>query len=507
MLIPKMAVALLGVCCNLSLWAQPQRLPTKALYVFADNLAFVQKEGPLQFVGRKCVLDDIPNALFGSYWLNPVGDFQIAKTEFGIDTIFVEAEVYTFFDALKANVGSDAEVTYKIGNDIETVFGKIQPFSPGSDLALIKQPNGSTVFIRKDQIQQVAIQGNIKTKYWDRTLGKATRIVINKDLPQAAVQLLYFQQGIEWSPSYSFRLLKDSLSQFTMRIAVDNKAGDFVNTPVRFIVGSPKIAAASGLDPVARELMEQLPGANLNTDKMVSGTTDAAPPVETTPALNTTGVPPGSLFVYDGGVQTLKNGAKAYISVIDTTVICRQILRAELLAALVSDTNVSINKTPQYADVYRVASFVNKGKKPLLPGSIFLVDVTGEPLGQDVLTYTATGGSVAVKLDKSTSVKVSVVDEEIKRVAKAVVEGKQTWDKLEVKGVVTIENLTAKPQKVEVVREVVGEVTKTNMGALAPVNRKVGRNKAYTLTWEIVVKPNSSETISYQYDVLSLNKL
>lgn len=483
--------------------AQNQELQTREVFIFPGDIAFVYKAGDLQFRDRRVVLAEIPNAIQGTYWLKPGGNFEITKTEFAMDTVYHQREAVTFFDVLKANVGAQSLVTYQIGEDIEDVSGEILPFVAGSDLARIKRPNGSTTFIHREQLRQVAIQGKSKTLYWEATLGQATIIEISKPLSRAEVQMFYYTRGIRWEPIYSTKIVSDTSMILSMKCFLENNAESFRDAQVKFVIGEPNLNYAGGdpnLDQTTRELVQYLQSP-VDSEELVS--TGGAPANETDEAEPTTGSTQRAgeqgLYVFEVGRLTLQSPGQAEVPVFEQPMEARVMHTARLPLHLDEATGEPLQVEDLLFTSQLALRFRNTTGSPLLPGSLLLMDVQDRPLGQDKMPALRPGEETFVYYSEAPEVQVFVTERLQSREEKFKKINGEHHDRLRVRGSVRVQNNSKEFHRVRVSQEVLGELRRTSNGEVTVVGERFG-SPLKTLTWEIPVGADMSQTYTYEYE-------
>jgi hypothetical protein len=487
------------LACYTPIKAQPPRLAPVKLVVFENNLTFVQREGKVRFQNRKIALEDVPQALYGTFWLSPLGDFTISRITFGPDTVQVEQEAKNFFDVLKANVGAKATVSYRVGNEIETAVGEVLPFATYTELVSILQVNQSTVFIRKDQIQQVEITGKGKLRFYDKMVDNATTVELDKDIREpVALQMVYFEKGITWRPSYYVKLRDDTSAFFTVNCLVDNRAENFTNAELFLIRGKPNLKFEGQLDAGTKSAFERLPNnsgrAPVNPETPT--TTVSSPELE--PPVTGAGDPEGFL-VYSAGRVSLSKNSRAYIPVFRQRVSSSRSNFCQI--PMLTDPNKA-EAPPTYAgEVYESVRFNNVTGGPLLSGSVFVVNDVNSPLGQDEMPFTPENSEVIVRTARMNQVQVTVNETVQERRDNAKKVDNVSYSRTQMRGTIVIKNLQATQVSVTLSKQLMGDVGKQGNAEVVRSGEKDAVNQNVRVTWRAVIAPNGTATIPYEYSV------
>jgi hypothetical protein len=493
--------------------SQAQPMSTARMFLFQSGLSLTLKEGNLKLDNGRAVIEDIPEALFNCFWLNPAGAYQILKTVYGADTVLKDAEARNFFDILKANVGKEARVTYKVDKEVEDVEGTIMPFGINSDLARIRRATGGTIFIQRDQVLMVSINDpQARTLYQEMVIGNSTAIEIDKPMSTAPLQALFFQKGFGWEPSYSLLVRNDRTAALSMKAVIHNRGHDITHTNIKLVIGTPIFRSDKGIDGSMRELVNALPGYSfpkpIGANNLVQ--------VVTGEEKNSEGVPGavllsaellgydgrtqlGEMFILDAGSMGLKKNSKAYLPVFDREVTLDQTFACSIPNFL-PDPQEPAEKTPsQPVEVYLNLSLRNPMSFPLLSGPIFVTDERATSLGQDEMPYTPADSALAIRLQKVSNLQVSVEEDVYTEELRVRLEDKSIVDRITMRGVIVVKNTDKKPLILNIAKEVTGLVSRKSGATLSQVPGKAGLNNRVRLDWSIPVPGQNEQRIPYEY--------
>jgi len=486
-----------GLVCSLcaclgtqqSAHAQPVQLNTQEIFLLPNDLAFIAKSGNVPFRNRRAVIPRDAEPVTGTYWLKPGGNFRITQTAFAMDTVYRQRESRDFFSVLKANVGKTATVAYAIGDKLEDVTGEILPFRPGDELIRIKQPYGNTTFLHKDQLRQVAVQGDANTHYYEAELGEATLLEINRDLATAPIQVSYYVRGLKWRPQYRIQVVNDSLAELTVVANVRNDAEDFANTDLKFLLGDGSLNDAD-LAITARSLM----GGGL----AVGENTPAA-------AANPQNVTTPDLPILTAENVTLKKNARAEIPVLRKKVKAPQGYMARL-PLFVDSLGRPRQPDGLLSNGNRSLLLTNSTGVPLPAGPLLMLDANERPMGQQALAAMPIDGVELVPMQTAPEIQLLSSERLQSREERAVRREDGTpMDRYTVRGSVRVDNQLGTPVVVQVTQEVLGTLNRTSVGEVRETGRSLRGNPIRTLTWQIPVKGQSQQVYTYEYTYLIPN--
>lgn len=501
------------VLCPAIAWPQAQPMKTASMFIFQSGLALTLKEGNLHFDKNRVLIEDLPGALFHCFWLNPVGDYHILKTVYGADTILSDAEARTFYEVLKANVGKEARVTYKIGNEIEDVEGEILTFGIGSDLARIRRATGGTIFIHKDQVMMVSINDNMpRSLYKEMQIGNSTAVEIDKSSPNATLQALYFQKGYNWEPAYSLNVTGDRTAQLSMKAVITSQGDDVDPCNIKLVLGSPHFRSDKGIDASLRELVSSLPAfafpKPISTHNLVQVVTGTETDINGNQARATLNpdllghygqTQPGEVYIMDAGYVSLKRNSKAYLPVFTKDVAIQQDYRCTI-PNFVDTLDTDKLGTPAYPiDVYHSLSMPNTMDLPLLEGGIYVAEASGTVMGQTTVPYTTKGDTVMLRLARLQRIQAVTYEEVFSIEPKFRLEDKTIADRIIVRGFIELKNTDKRPIILNIDKEVTGILTRKG-GALSKVTGQYnGRNPIQRMAWSIPLAGNTDQRIIYEY--------
>lgn len=488
--------------------AQPQKLPVKKIFLFPGNIALVCREGKVQLNNGKASLENLEKALYNKYWIAPGGTFNVTRVVTGEDTIYHKVRALNFFDMLRANVGAQAEVTYKIGDELEGAIGEILPIMQGSELAMILQGDGHTVMIKKSQIEQVAIKGTANSFFMEPRLEKATFVETDYPLETAIIQQFYFTNQLKWLPSYNLKLLTDSTANLNLKSSIDNNAENYEQVDVYFCVGAPSFAGGNQIEDCALELISKLPlgDASPSIGSIVPGFLNQEAQ-NTQEQLNREHFMPGpfntipikgSIEVWDKQTLTIKKNSKSYITHFSKDLEYSLLYNVSIPNNWDTTRLVMDNSEILTLALQKKMTFFNTAEKILLPAALIMLDATEAPIAKAELKFYKKDAEVSLDLGESKDVEIKV-GETVTKVQpkfKKNEKDKISYDKYFLNANIQIKNWSTAKALVSFDKQFIGEFR--TPGFKVETLQK-GLNSVYKVGWQGVVEAGGSKSFRIDY--------
>lgn len=480
----KKFLILIGIlfCFHGLVKSQPQNLPIKEISIFLENIAFITKAQKLIFEKQKAVIDGPPDAIGGVYWLGTNNDFQINGVIIRKDTVYIPAQARDYYALLKANVGSKADVTYQIGNEIEMVSGEILPIDINTNIIAIKKANGQNVFIKKEQIQQVAIQGQVKTTYLEKTIGDVTEISIDKNVAEGTINLMYYINGITWEPVYGLEILDDSTSLFTMHALIKNNYEDFENCKVKLYAGSANLNLKEKIKPMTS-------GSNLTMVNGMQATKEntirnAMPPLQ----------------AYEIHNVSLSKGSEAKFAIFSQKISTKSLYECNI-PNFIEPGKAPYNYPLTEFPVYESVKWSNNTQIPYAKGKVQILNKGVKSISEDEVPYTESGAPLKIHVLTSPQILLTIYEEQIEKEEKVRKNiQNQYLDRFKVKGLITIKNADENKIYIEVYKKLIGRMTKTSMAEVIKTNETLFDNPLMNVCWKYEVQGKNFQTIPYEYE-------
>ncbi len=469
------------LCFYQYILAQPQNLPIKEISIFLENTAFVTKTQTLSFTKQKAIIDGPPDAIGGAYWLGTSNDFLIKGVIIKKDTIYSPSQAKDFYDLLKANVGSKADVTYQIGNEIESVSGEILPIDINTDIVAIKKGNGQSVFLKKEQIQQVAIQGTVKTTFHEKSLGDVTEISIDQNITEGTIHLMYYINGISWEPIYGLEIIDDSTSLFTMHALIRNNYQDFENADIKLYAGQANLNLKGKIKPISNNTNLTMVNGSQATKETIRNVT---PPLQ----------------AYEIRNVSLTKGSEAKFAIFSQKISTKNLFECNI-PNFIEPGKAPYNTPLTEFPVYESVKWSNNTQIPYAKGKIQILSKGIKSISEDDVPYTESGAPLKIHVVTSPQILLTISEEQIEKEEKVRKNAQNQYlDRFKVKGIITIKNANENKIYIEVYKKLIGRMTKTSMAEVIKTNEMLYDNPLMNVSWKYEVQGKNFQTIPYEYE-------
>jgi hypothetical protein len=269
---------------------------------------------------------------------------------------------------------------------------------------------------------------------------------------QRELMVAYFRPGLRWIPSYRIQLPEadapQKMAQISMQAELINEAEDLIDTPIDIVVGVPNFrfrtlpsplvleqtlrdALQQAAPQLSRQVRSDLSNALFTQRAGEFRNHQVAEPAES-PGIDLpaelTAAPAQELFVYHLPEFSLRKGERAAIPVYKTEAPYRdvytwdvQVKRSDIATAP-SGSGVESPLVLSANEVWRQIQLTNTGTMPWTTGAALIMQ-GGQPLAQELLTYTSPQGTCRVPVTVAVDLRGTMNTEEIDRQLQAL-----TWD-------------------------------------------------------------------------------
>lgn len=438
--------------------AQPQKLPVTHLSIFGNQIGSVIKSGSLRFDDHRAVVEVPTEAIPGTFQIIPTSEYQITKAYTAKDTITVPAIASDFFEILKANVGSQAEIHFQIGNEVDVITGEVLYYMPQTEIIAVRKNSGNTMFLRKKQILQVSIQGNAKLSYEEKILGDSYTIEIDKDVTFAPVSIQYLEKGYSWKPEYQYQILNEKEGVFTLLAWVKTTTEALQDAELILSLSTPRI-----------ETNEK--------------TLDIRNPQ-----------------VFAAATVSLPTNSNSRVILEQINMSHTEAVEVKIPELLISPESPRLaKKLPMNA--YKVVRTENKTGRTFPPAELLVLDAQRNTISQENFMQWNISQKTSFKTAIIPSIEVSVTEEERSREVKSLKTATQSFDKVIIKGTILLKNTDSKKVSIEVQKIVAGNVLRSLLGSFSKQDSRWGMNNMNLITWPISLMPNLPLTLNYEYEV------
>ena len=212
------------------------------------------------------------------------------------------------------------------------------------------------------------------------------------------------------------------------------------------------------------------------------------------------------LFLYPVERLTLKRGETAYLPLFTAEVPYEHIYTWKVDDYLDESGNYRRDSqregTPKSEEVWHCCRLTNIMKMPWTTATAEFVK-NGQFTGQDTCFYTGPGARTTVRINRAMNVAADQAEFEVERKRNAGSFYGYSYDLVKVEGKLRIFSRAAEPLRIEVTKDLSGEVLSTDPAAKDTATAKGLKqvNPRHVLTWELGVEPNKELILTYAYNV------
>ena len=513
------------------------QMPVKEVTVFKDGHAFVLHEGtmPTDKDGN-VLMDYLPTPVMGTFWpFSSDGSAKLNSVVASRRKVLVPRTSLTLKELLQGNPGADTQLSETRGNGVSstqviydaTIIGvptrsseELEATSPPnsgeklpevSDIVIVKTATGSTA-LPIGRIDTVTFKGAYQSKLAQEEFRNLLNLHLDwggkSPSKDAAVGLMYLQNGLRWIPNYKVVIDGKGSAHVSMEATLVNELTDLNDVTCNFVIGVPTFKFKDTSDPISMQetlanlspiFRERNRTANMLSNSIMSQVAAQSVDEEAGSSLPAGPELSGSekaedLFVFTVKHVRLKKGQRMVLPVYESDIKYQDIYTLDLPFSPPPDVMANFN-SQQQAQVDSLAKaptfmhkirFVNKSDYPFTTApALLLKDKT--VLAQGMMTYTAPGASSDLALTNAINLKVKKTDKETSRSQNATTLGGYQYARVDLSGKINVTNYGTEAAQLEVKRNVLGKVgTADNGGVAEMVNvfeDPASHNEGYYPSW------------------------
>lgn len=425
-------------------WAQSNALTPYKVTVFQDAVQISQK-GIVRFHQQK---SEIPMQFeTDPEFVNLVanGEFDVTWVRFRQDSVMKMLPVENWSEVLKANITKSMSIVYEIGGEYDEIDGNLRWVDQKKGLMLLHGTDGADYFLPLDQVRQVIVETFSDYQMKKMSGDQVMEIRINKDAPFVPIEMFSLHQGITWTPVCRIRVISSSKASLEQDALVENQLFDLPMVALEVSSGS---VLAEG----------QLGGDILEMGQLA----------------------------LEKGDRILVNFRKNELAY-ESTFQCTVPWKTKVLG---TRKDFSVKSLMRF-DLPATTSF---------PCNQYaVIDENNRNIANIVVDEAKQNGKVELDLGTAKGVKVSCVEVEKKRSKKPIKVGDKQFNEVSVDGKIIVVNLSSKFVKMDLTREIMGEITAAGGGSTL-----VDTKKMKSLVWEMSIDTGQKKEIKYKYDFLEL---
>jgi hypothetical protein len=546
----RLTIVILVCLCALPNIAAAEPTPTtvKELALFKNGYGLFSCEGELPGGVDRIYLDRVPRAVLGTLWFGTSKDGpRLREAAVVLRESTLERPAVNFEELIRMNSGKQVSVTLE-----ELHTGTLLPvpeayrypdtrfFNPAARRALslsshgrnetdrrvarpdhfLLESSGTILALPFSHLRDLRLPADSTTTYTETIEEPQLECALDKP-GSGRFYMHYVQGGVGWTPAYEISLRDAEHATVRLKATLINDVEDLDAAEVRFIVGFPNFMFAHMEEPLSgrqslQEFLEVLyrdPGersrsrhaaAFQQSISNVSYFVEAeSPQLPITPE---GGEFKEDLFFYPPIVTSLKKGERASFLLSEDDATFEHVYTWEIPDTIpLNDTGYYQQRSQEERDIeiiWHALKLQNDSARPwtTAPALILRDDL---PLGQDMLRYTSVGSETNVPITRATDVAGDAKEFEVDREHQAKRIYRNEYDRVRVRGELTIQNKRTEAIRAVITKSTTGEVAESLPEAdvarraegLQPVNPRS------TLTWEVDVLPGKEQTLTYVIDV------
>jgi hypothetical protein len=346
----------------------------------------------------------------------------------------------------------------------------------------------------------------------------AIRMELEKPAGGENVEVSFLARGITWVPSYRIDLSDEKTARFSAQAQIINELADIQDAHVDLVTGFPNIQFPELPNPVAmsQNLAEFL--RSLATGRAEGGERgymmqqqalafngNYAPydnALLPSYAISTNGQTAEDLFLYPLPRVSLKKGETATLPLFSADMPYRHLYTWKIGDHLDGDPARPRGDGRSAEEVWHTCRLVNAARMPLTTAAAEFVK-DGQFVGQDTCFYTAAGAEASIRINRAMNVQADEAEVEVERKRNAANFYGYGYDQVKLTGELKVRNRLDKPVKLEITKELSGEVLdKSDSAQDVQTARSLKQvNPKHVLTWTLELKPDEERKITYSYQL------
>lgn len=549
----KRLAVLLAVCCLFANFARAQMRFTpevKRVAVFKNGYAFTYREGDAPVGNGWAYTLNAPTGVLGTVWGYSTAPNARVSQLLASETERREAvRVTDINEILLANEGArirfvDSYNTNKVYEGNYQIIGRNRlnvVRTPDEDdvvqadnlIVALKTETG-TIMFPANSLRNIEIVG--QPKFEKTRLVKENRLMMKveglRDGEQTNLGIAALERGIRWIPAYRVEVKGVPVKEVKLELEamLINELTDLKNTEINFVVGVPHFLFQEQISPLSMNTAFagvssyfQAGAGNSRRDaysnaimSQVASQADGIAVNDPAPTISeeeqTGSFSAEQLYLYKTDQINLKKGERASLRLFSLTVPASEVFEWTLSDAGDAPSRY-MNSGGDYNQQALVTDLSNK-----IWYALRLKNETGmpwttapalafrdwKPLGQDLLTFTPTGGENILRVTPATEVVGTQTLEEKSRVRTQLKYGGSVldFDLITVEGTIKLRNVKKEPVELVLTRNLTGEILEAGDGG------KISReglklqslNPNSIIKWNLTL-PTGAKEVRYTYKI------
>jgi hypothetical protein len=515
---------LLGFTIGLS----AQNLTVKTVTIFKNGKSLLYKSGKVPVKNGRFSMSELPNALFGTYWV--AGD-ELSSVFTAQDSVDAPDSTVKPGDIFRKNLGKKA-ILYVTGCGDQgdmVVMGTCERVVKGEhnvEYLVVKTEGGTWgdtwATIQVHQIRRFDFPDAPDFNILAKKAQKRLDLNFKNNKTEQEVSLSYLVNNLGWIPVYRLELTEKTKGRLSLRAEIANDAEDLGDAELRLAVGIPNFTFANkrsllvdfgpealnqDFNPYRGNAMSSLSSQYSNAYQI---SFDAETYDERVVAMEgdlIDGSQAEDFYFYTVRPGNFPKNSRYQFPIFETDVQLTHFYECQL-----QSTN---SQRPYYQEksgspeekipVTHYVEFKNTTNYPWTTGAANLLSQSTaglQPLSQDILPYTAPSATCKVKIAQTPEIKVTHGEGDVEREENAKKFFSTTYDKVKIEAQVLAINYKTEPVTLKIRRNIEGAPLASELKWKTKQEQATLRvNPSHTLEWVVELKPGEERKWTYSYEV------
>lgn len=501
--------------------------------LFKNGRAYITSRVTLPAGATTAVLGRLPVPSYGTFWIAYPKDLRVKDVVTRFEEVSREVPLVHTGELLQQNVGRTVRLTDReqdvTGKLVDVLVESPEPpqtsyVMGGSPPSSRAQTPGRLALVETDDgvvALPVALVTRVSFPEGEpRTTGTRTfkepvmRVELEKPARGEVLTLTYLASGMSWAPSYLIDLTDAHTAQLSASAEVINEVVDLKGVELELVTGYPKLDFADVPSPIARsqtlaEFLHALQQRGLGGSQSGQTVTRQmmAESVTVTPSygLPTRGWAAEDLFLYPVESVSLGRGEVALLPLFTASVRYEHVYTWEVPDLLdAQGRHQRRDDEGASKEVWHVCRLTNSTGMPLTTAPAQFVR-DGRIVGQSLSRYCNKGATTDIRINRALGIVADHNEVEASRARRAFTAANgATYDKVGVKGELSVRSSLGEPAKLEITKRITGEVVgasdEPEVTRAARGVRSV--NPTHDLKWTFVLGAGEEKQLRYEYSVL-----
>jgi Domain of unknown function (DUF4139) len=509
--------------CGLIQTIQAQKIPVTSATIFKNGRTLLTKSGKVQTTNGKYVSKELPNALFGTFWVNSPDLESVFCIE---DSVLAIDEAVSEIAFLSKNKGKMMQIWVKNAENsppdiLEGVLTNIINESNQylQSLLIFKTNTGKNMVLKAQNILRFEYFNDINTEFLKKKSEKRYEINFKNNKPEQPIEQYYLTSNLGWTPIYRLDMTDKNKGKLALRAEIINDAEDLDVAELKLAVGIPNFMYATKQS----QFLSFVKGYDFNMDinmgaigsignRMSQNAVVYQRSEDSFETVVNNGTLDGSqtedFYFYKLKTDNFPKNSRYQLPVFETDIAQTHFYECKLQQAIANNYNQYTNqgqgveaKTP----VTHYIEFLNNTPYPWTTGVANISSMSDrelQPISQDMLPYTPSGAKCKVRIAETPEIRVTHAEGEIEREENIKTFFSHEYDRVKIEGQICVVNYKKETVKIKVSRELEGVAGKSSITWKTPQEQATLRiNPAFIAEWELELKPGEERKWKYDYDV------